>query len=52
MFIINGVGHQVDWKWHLYTMNDAMTAVLLKYLLKYLKSTCLNVKPGIAWQKA
>ncbi len=32
-------------------MNDVMTAVLLRDFLKCLKSTCLNVKPGIAWQK-
>ncbi len=34
------------------TMNDDMTAVLLRDFLKCLKSTCLNLKPGIAWQKA
>ncbi len=47
-----GVWHRVEWKRHLQTMNDVINAVLLRYFLKCLKSTCLNLKPGIAWQKA
>ncbi len=52
MFVINGVWHQVGWKRHLYTINDSMTAALRRDYLKCLKSTSLNLKPGIAWQKA
>ncbi len=52
MFLINGVKHQVGWKRHLYNMNDAIIAVLLRDFLKCLKSTYLSLKPEIAWQKA
>ncbi len=47
MFVINRVWHQVGWKWQLHTVNDTMMAGFL-----CLKSTLVNLKPGIAWQES
>ncbi len=37
VFVIKGLWHQVGWKLHLYTMNDAMIAVLLRAIFKMSK---------------